>query len=239
VILFGVGGVGSWCAQALIRTGVVHLTVVDSDVVCVTNVNRQAQAVSGNIGRVKVDELKNMLLAINPDAEITALRKIYSEETRNDFGLDACDYIIDAIDSISCKVDLIDTALKLGKKIYSSMGAACKLDPSRIKTASIWKTSGCPLARQVRKGLRKRNAAGDFLCVYSDEALPNHDTVSACGTGDCYCPKMNEDGGVDDTWCGRKAVINGSLVHITGTFGFHLAGLVIRDVAGSVTGDML
>lgn len=231
IILFGVGGVGSWCAEALIRTGVGHLTIVDSDLVCITNVNRQLQATKKNIGKVKVEELKDRLLSINPDADINALQDVYSEETRESFNLESYDYLIDAIDSLSCKLDLITTALSRNLKLFSAMGAACKLDPTRVKIADIWKTLGCPLAKRVRKELRRRGVKGKFLCVYSDELLPNKEDESACGTGKCMCPKSKTETGENaDVWCSKKAQINGSLVHMTGIFGFQLAYLVINDV---------
>ena len=107
VILFGVGGVGSWCAEALIRSGVGHLTIVDNDVICVTNINRQLQATAKNVGKSKVLALQERLLDIHPDADITALQKVYNKETREDFNLADYDYVIDAIDSLSHKVDLI------------------------------------------------------------------------------------------------------------------------------------
>ncbi len=230
VILFGVGGVGSWCADVLARSGVGHLTLVDSDRVCVTNVNRQAQATSLNVGRVKVLELESRLREISPHADIRALHKAYEPETRDEFALESFDYVIDAIDSLSNKVDLIKTALAKGRPIFSAMGAASKLDPTRIREASIWKTQGCPLARKVRQRLRQSGVEGDFVCVFSDEVLPNHDIPSACGTRSCMCPKPLPAESSAPDWCAKKAQVNGSIAHMTAAFGMHLAGLVIRDI---------
>lgn len=234
VILFGVGGVGSWCAEALIRTGVKNLTIVDNDVVCITNVNRQMQATSHNVGKVKVNELKKRLLMINPNANINAIQEVYHETTRDIYKLDEYDYILDAIDSLSSKIDLIRTALATDATFYSTMGAALKMDVSKIQTSSIWKTDNCPLAKLVRKRMRQQKIKGDFLCVWSDELLENAiEGRAGCGTGQCFCPKIvNPDGEEvsSDVWCDKKAQINGSLVHITGAFGFALAGLVIQDV---------
>ena len=128
---------------------------MDSDVVCITNANRQLQATSGNVGKVKVEELKKRLLEINPLANVEARQEIYNPETRESFDLESYDYIIDAIDSLSYKVDLLITAMATGKTVLSSMGAACKRDPTRIHATSIWKTKGCPLAREVRKRLQE------------------------------------------------------------------------------------
>lgn len=233
VILFGAGGVGSWCAEALIRSGVGHLTIVDNDVICITNINRQLQATAGNIGRPKVEALRQRLLEIHPDADITALQKVYNQQTRAGFDLPSYDYVIDAIDSLSHKVDLIASAMDSGATLFSAMGAASKLDASTIRVASIWKTHGCRLARFVRKRLRNRGVQGDCLCVYSQEFLPPREADAACGSEQCVCPKQLDGEGNEipaDVWCRQKAQINGSMVHITGAFGFRLAGLVVQDV---------
>lgn len=231
VIIFGVGGVGSWCAESLIRSGIGHLTIVDSDLVCVTNINRQLQATTKTVGQVKVDALKNRLLEINPKANITAVEKIYNHETRPEFDLNEFDFVIDAIDSLSCKVELIDHALRSKTTLFSSFGAASKVDPTRIQVKSIWKTYGCPLGRHVRNRLKRRGVKKNFLCVFSDEVLPVYDINIGCGTGNCICPKKE---GCDESheWCSTKKQINGSITHITGTFGFTLAGLVVKKVMG-------
>ena len=150
VIIFGVGGVGSWCAESLVRSGIRQLTIVDSDRVCITNSNRQLMATTKTVGQVKVDALKERLLSINPKAEITALQQIFSEETAESFELDTYDYIIDAIDSLKDKAALILLACKTKAKFFSSMGAALKLDPTRIKVTEFWKVQGDPLARALR-----------------------------------------------------------------------------------------
>lgn len=229
VIIFGVGGVGSWCAESLIRSGIGELTIVDSDLVCATNINRQLQATTKTIGQVKVEALKKRLLEINPKSKIIAIEKIYSRDTKDEFNLNEYDYVIDAIDSLSCKVDLIDHALSSDTTLFSSFGAASKMDTSRIQVKQIWKTYGCPLGRLVRNRLKKRRINKKFLCVFSDEVLPVHDVNIGCGSGNCVCPKKE---GCDEAheWCSTKKQINGSITHITGTFGFTLAGLVIQDV---------
>ena len=144
VIIFGVGGVGSWCAEGLIRSGIRHLTIVDSDRVCITNINRQLMATTKTVGQVKVEALRERLLSINPSAEITALQQIFSEESASKFHLEDYDYIIDAIDSLKDKAALILLACKTKAKLFSSMGAALKLDPTRIKVTEFWKVQGDP-----------------------------------------------------------------------------------------------
>ncbi|MCK4563338.1 MAG: tRNA threonylcarbamoyladenosine dehydratase [Verrucomicrobia bacterium] len=233
VILFGVGGVGSWCAEALIRSGVGHLTLVDNDVICVTNINRQLQATVANIGKPKVEALKERLLQIAPHAEIDAQQKVYNLESKTGFDLASYDYVIDAIDTLSHKVSLIALAMESGTTLYSAMGASCKLDATTIRVSSIWESSGCKLARFVRRRLRRWGAKGDCLCVYSEEFLESRESDTACGSEHCFCPKQTDEDGEEissDAWCNKKAQINGSMVHITGAFGFHLAGLVVQDV---------
>lgn len=232
VILFGVGGVGSWCAESLVRTGVINLTIVDSDRVCVTNVNRQLQATVKTVGQVKVEALKERLLEINPKANITAIQEIYNQDTSDSFNLGSFDYIIDAIDSLSSKVHLIKTALESNAVLFSSLGAALKTDPTKIQTGDFWKVRGCPLGRHLRKRLRKQILPKKFLCVYSDEVLENMGSGASCGTDACLCPKVLSGPGKEELlnheWCSQKAQINGTLVHIVAIFGFTLAGLLIK-----------
>ena len=236
VIIFGIGGVGSWCAEALVRTGIGHITIVDSDRVCITNVNRQMMATSKTIGMVKVQALKERLQEINPDVEIEAIQAIYSEETAKRFDLDSYDYVIDAIDSLKDKATLIINATSSKAKFFSSMGAALKLDPTKVKVTEFWKVRGCPLARALRQKFKRNKVypAHKFLCVYSEELLQNKGKESSCGTERCVCPKSEKAPGdqslSNHEWCSSKAQINGSLMHITSIFGLTLSGLVIKDL---------
>ena len=235
VIIFGVGGVGSWCAESLVRSGRRQLTIVVSDRVCITNINRQLMATTQTIGQVKVEALKERLLSINPSAEITALQKIFTEETAADFHIDEYDYIIDAIDSLKDKALLIEMACQTQAKFFSSMGAALKLDPTRIQVAEFWKVKGDPLARALRNRFKKqkRFPKRKFQCVFSDELLQNKGQNATCGTEQCMCPKAKSGPGdpslLNHEWCSSKAQINGTLAHVTAIFGFILAGLVIQS----------
>lgn len=217
VIIFGVGGVGSWCAESLVRSGIQRLTIVDSDLVCITNINRQLMATTKTVGQVKVDALKERLLTINPSAEITALQKIFTQETAEDFNLDSYDYIIDAIDSLKDKAALILTACRTNAKLFSSMGAALKMDPTRIKVTEFWKVQGDPLARALRNRFKRDKVfpKRKFQCVYSDELLENRG-----------CP--SDEGEVPSPF--NKPQTNGTIAHITAIFGFMLAGLVMEDI---------
>ena len=241
VIVFGVGGVGSWCAEALARSGVGELTLVDSDVVCITNVNRQLQAAVGCVGKPKVEVLQARLLSLHPKVRVEAIQEAYAAETRERFELERYDYVIDAIDSYTNKLDLIEHAGAARVRLYSSMGAACRLDPTQVRTASLWKAKMCPLARIVRKGLRRRGYAGDFTVVYSEEPAlePVDDVAPACGSGHCFCPKPKEGDAERPDWCARKLVVNGSSVAVTAAFGMTLASLVVRDAYAAARGGEL
>lgn len=217
-IVFGVGGVGSWVAEGLVRTGVVHLTIVDSDVVAVSNINRQLPATTLTVGMPKVEALKQHLLEVNPEAQITALNAIYCADNAASFSLEAYDYIIDCIDSLEHKVSLILHATSLPAQFYSSMGAALKMDPTRISVAEFWKVKGCPLAAALRRRIKKKGTfpKKKFKCVYSEELLENRTSETEVASG---------------MWDAQKAQINGSLMHITAIYGLTLAGLIIQDIA--------
>lgn len=212
VILFGVGGVGSWCAEALIRTGLTHLTIVDGDTVQPSNVNRQLPATRETLGRPKVEVLKERLLSINPDAEIIALHRMYEAQSTMyeeqctkeafDFKLSTFDYVIDAIDSVAAKTDLIINATRVrGVKIFSSMGAALRLDPTKVTTGELMSIQGDALAKAVRARMKKigLHPYRKVKCVYSTEQ------PQACAT-------------------------RGSLMQVTAVFGCTLASMVIKDL---------
>lgn len=212
VILFGVGGVGSWVAESLVRTGIRRITLVDSDRVAPTNVNRQMPATSETIGEIKTEAARRRLLAINPEADVTTLTLFYDAETAPQIDLAEYDYIVDAIDSLKDKALLILNATRSGRKFFSSMGAALKMDPTRIKVGEFWSVKGCPLARALRQRFKKEKTypARKFTCVYSDELLENK--------------------GQTEETCDYKARINGSLCHITAIFGMTIAGEIIKDI---------
>ena len=241
VILFGVGGVGSWCAESLVRSGVKHLTIVDSDRVNISNVNRQLMATTQTVGQVKVEVLKERLLSINPEAEITAIQDIYNAENSDSFRLNEYDVIIDAIDSLAEKAHLRLTASRTDALLYSSMGAALKMDPTRIQVAEFMKVRGCPLGRALRKKMKhqKVRPAKKFLCVYSDEVLPNLGEADVDGYEPTIAESTTTQEGREDllshNWNERKAQINGTMSHITAMFGFMLAGLIVQHFYKSET----
>ena len=234
VIIFGVGGVGSWVAECLIRSGIRHLTIVDSDRICASNVNRQLMATSLTVGEVKVDALRRHLLEISPDADILALQKIYSADTADDFALDTYDYIIDAIDSLKDKALLMLRACETRATLFSSMGAALKMDPTLIRVAEFWKVRGCPLGAALRKKFKHMHCrpARKFMCVYGEQVLDNRGAHQVAANA---MPVTQEPAPGDPTlahhdWNASKAQINGSMVHITAIFGFTIGGLVLNDI---------
>jgi len=224
VIIFGVGGVGSWCAEGLVRSGITHLTLVDSDRVSESNINRQLMATSRTVGQVKVEALRDRLLEFNPKAEITAIQRAYSAETADSFQLDTYDYILDAIDSLKEKSDLILRATRTPAVFFSSMGAALKVDPQRVKVAEFWNVRGCPLGAAIRKKFKQNHTwpGHKFRCVYDEEVLPNRGGTLAADAS-------------NSEWDGRKAQINGTTAHITAIFGMTLCGLVVEDIYKKVT----
>lgn len=223
VILFGVGGVGSWCAESLVRSGIHHLTIVDSDCVCATNINRQLIATTETIGQPKVEVLKQRLLSINPAAEINALQQVYCAETADSFHIETYDYILDAIDSLENKALLIRSACETPGTLFASMGAALKMDPLKIDIAEFWKVKGCPLAKALRQKFKKSKhfPSKKFKCVYSEELLENKGKDTFQETTEAL---------PEHDWHTAKVHTNGTIAHTTAIFGFMLAGLVIQDI---------
>ena len=222
VIIFGIGGVGSWCAESLVRSGIRRLTMVDIDNVRPSNINRQLVALTSTVGEPKVEVLRKRLLDINPEAEITAIQRLYSAETSESFLLETYDYVIDAIYSLEHKAHLILKATSLpGVTLLSSMGAALKVDPFKISSAEFWKVQGCPLARALRQRFKRDKAfpRRKFRCVYSPEVVPNKGALTTH----------------DENLNTPTPRVNGTLAHTTAIFGFSLAGLLIEDLLAKAT----
>ena len=180
VIIFGVGGVGGWCAEGLLRTGIGHMTLVDFDVVDRTNLNRQVVATHDNIGQSKVIEMQKRLLSICPEADIQVIERQYNADTAASFDLSQYDIVVDAIDMVDCKALLLYNATHAGCKVFSSMGAGRKLNPLHIRTAEFWKVQGCPLARALRTRIKKEKLlpASKIQCVYSEEIASDQGTIA-------------------------------------------------------------
>lgn len=217
VAVFGVGGVGSVCAESLVRSGVKDITMVDSDNVAESNINRQLPAFVSTVGYPKVFVMAERLSDIATDAKITPIQSLYSMGNQEGFDFKNYDVVVDAIDSLAHKIDLLATASEAGCKVFCSLGAAGKLDPTKVRSASIWETKGCPLGKLVRNGLRKRNFSGDFLAVYSEEK-------SIAYAVDPMAENSESHGD------SHRASILGSAMPVTATFGLTLSSLVIRSV---------
>ena len=208
VAVFGVGGVGGHCVQALARAGIGALDVFDDDVVSVTNINRQAVAMTSTIGRPKVDVIRDQVLDINPQAEVVCRRMFYTPENADSVDLSVYDYIVDAIDTVSAKLELICRAKALGIPVISAMGAGNKLDPTRFEVADLSKTSVCPLCRVMRTQLKKRGIVHHKVVYSQEEPLRI----------------------VADESNGRHAP--GSVSFVPPVMGLIIAGEVIKDLAG-------
>ena len=176
VALFGVGGVGSFAAEALARAGVGKITLIDSDNVSYSNINRQLIALHSTIGKDKVSVAKNRILDINPNAEVFTFNEFYLESNCNFIDFKDYDYIIDAIDTVSAKLHIICRAKELNIPVISCMGTGNRLDPTRFKVTDIYKTEGCPLARVMRQELRKRGIKS-LTVVFSDEEAKRHNSA--------------------------------------------------------------
>jgi len=233
VVIFGMGGVGSFAAEALARSGVGHLTLVDFDEVCVTNTNRQLHALRGNIGKQKVEVMAERLRLVSPTATIEPVAKFYQAETSDELLSGPIDYVIDAIDNLTAKTHLLATCLARGIPVVASMGAAAKLDPTRVRTGDLSDTEVCPLARDVRTLLRKNHGVSvvkgtpvGIQAVWSNEPAIAPQAVSYDeGQGFvCVCP--NKDNGLYT--CDRRTRIDGSASFVTGTFGLAAASVVVR-----------
>ncbi|MDQ3038172.1 MAG: tRNA threonylcarbamoyladenosine dehydratase [Myxococcota bacterium] len=237
VLVVGIGGVGSFAAEALARSGVGSLALIDFDDVCVTNTNRQLHAMRGNIGKPKASIMAERLQLVSPTATIEPVLRFYQEDASDELLAGRVDYVVDAIDNLTAKAHLIATCLARGIPIVSSMGAAARLDPTRVRTADLADTEGCPLARDLRRLLRvrhglelRRNHPIGVRAVFSDEAPIAPAPISYDeGTGFvCVCP--NKDNGVYT--CDRRARIDGSASFVTGTFGMVAASVVVRAITG-------
>ena len=209
VAVFGLGGVGSWCAEALARAGVGALTLVDNDQVGLTNINRQIQALHSTVGLDKTEALARRVRDINPDCSLCLISEKYEADSRGRFFDVRYDYIVDAIDLVSCKLDLIETALGRGIPIISSMGTGNKLDPSQFRVADLSKTEGCALARILRKELKKRG-------------IVHHKVV--------FSPELPvKSAQMEEPPPGRRTV-PASAPWVPPVAGFLLAGAVIQDL---------
>lgn len=227
VMICGIGGVGSYAAEAIGRSGVGRITLVDFDDICLTNVNRQLHAMSSTVGQAKVEAMAARLRDINPDAEIVPVREFFSADNADRQLSERPDYVLDAIDHFTAKTALIINCRERDIPVISSMGAANKLDPTKIHVADISATRNCRMARSMRKILRQNGISSGVEVVYSTEEHRELDPASstACGTS-CICPNRDEQ----VFKCEHRRVILGSISFIPSIFGLTMAGTVVNKL---------
>ena len=226
VIIFGVGGVGGYVAEALARSGVGHLSLVDKDTVSVSNINRQIIATRKTVGKYKTDVMRDRILEINPKAEVNIHNCFFLPDTADEFPFEEYDYVVDAVDTVTAKIALVMKCKELNVPIISSMGAGNKLDASAFRVADIYKTKMCPLAKVMRRELKKRGVK-KLKVVYSEEqpTRPLEDMSISCRT-DCICPP----GAAHK--CTERRDIPGSVAFVPSVAGLIIAGEVVKDLAG-------
>lgn len=226
VAVFGIGGVGGYTAEALARSGVGTLDLIDDDKVCLTNINRQIFATWKTVGQYKVDVAEQRILDINPHAVVHTYKTFYSPDTAEQFDFTLYDYVVDAIDTVTGKLELVEQAEKAGVPIISSMGAGNKLDPTAFEVADIYETSVCPLARVMRRELKKRGIK-KLKVVYSKEpAMTPIDDMAVSCRANCICPPGTE------RTCTQRRQVPGSNAFVPPVAGLIIAGEVVKDIAG-------
>ena len=227
VAVFGIGGVGGYTVEALARSGVGTLDLIDDDRICLTNLNRQIFATRKTVGQFKVDVARQRILEINPKAVVNTYKTFYAPQTAEQFDFSQYDYVVDAIDTVTGKLDLVEQAEKAGVPIISSMGAGNKMDPTAFEVADIYETSVCPLARVMRRELKRRGIK-KLKVVYSKEPpmTPIDDMSISCSTH-CICPPGTA------RKCTQRRQVPGSNAFVPSVVGLIIAGEVVKDLSGT------
>lgn len=229
VAVFGIGGVGGYVCEALVRSGVGSFDLIDDDKVCLTNLNRQIIATRKTVGKYKTDVMKERMLEINPDIDVRTHKCFFLPQNADEFPFEEYDYIVDAVDTVTAKIALIMKAKELDIPIISAMGAGNKLDAGRFQVADIYETRVCPLARVMRRELKKRNVKS-LKVVYSDEQpiRPMKDMSISC-RANCICPPGAEHK------CTERRDIPGSTAFVPAVAGLMIAGEIVKDLSGLYT----
>lgn len=224
VAVFGIGGVGGYVCEALVRSGVGAFDLIDDDKVCLTNLNRQIIATRSTVGKYKTDVMRDRMLDINPNVEVEVHKCFFLPENADDFPWDSYDYIVDAVDTVTAKIALVMKCKEKNIPIISSMGAGNKLDGSQFKVADIYKTKVCPLAKVMRRELKKRGVK-KLKVVYSEEipTRPIEDMAISC-RNNCICPPGAEHK------CTERRDIPGSVAFVPSVAGLIIAGEVAKDL---------
>ncbi|MCH5338339.1 MAG: tRNA threonylcarbamoyladenosine dehydratase [Acetatifactor sp.] len=232
VAVFGIGGVGGYTVEALARSGVGTIDLIDDDKVCLTNLNRQLVATRKTIGRYKVDVMKERILEINPEAVVNVHQCFFLPETKDEFDFSSYSYVVDAVDTVTAKIELVMSSQAAGVPVISSMGAGNKLNPVEFQVADIYETSVCPLAKVMRRELKKRGVK-KLKVVYSQEKplRPIEDMAISCRTH-CICPPGAQHK------CTEKRDIPGSNAFVPPVVGLIIAGEVIKDLTWKATSKL-
>ena len=225
VAIFGIGGVGAYTAEALCRAGVGNLVLIDYDDICLTNINRQIHATRKTVGKSKVDTMKERLLEINPKINVVIFKELYNQDNAETLLTPDLDYVVDAIDMVSSKLDLIMRSQHMNIPIISCMGAGNKFDPTKLEIADIYKTSICPLARVIRKELRKKGVKKLKVVYSKEEPVTPIETDKNC-KNNCICSNK------DLAKCTHRRQIPGSISFVPSAAGLALASAVVRDLLG-------
>ena len=225
VAVFGIGGVGGYVVEALVRSGVGTFDLIDDDKVCLTNLNRQIIATRETVGKYKAEVMKDRILSINPKAVVTIYKCFYLPETADQFDFSQYDYVVDAVDTVTAKLEIIMQAKRVGVPVISCMGAGNKLNPAMFEVADIYKTSMCPLAKVMRRELKKRGVK-KLKVVYSKEKVirPIEDMSISC-RNHCICPPGAKHK------CTERRDIPGSVAYVPAVAGLILAGEVVNDLS--------
>ena len=226
IAVFGVGGVGGFVCEALVRSGVGAFDLIDDDKVCLTNLNRQIIATRKTVGKYKAEVMRDRMIEINPEVDVRIHKRFFLPENADEFPFSEYDYVVDAVDTVTAKIELVMKCQKEGISIISSMGAGNKLEASAFKVADIYKTKMCPLAKVMRRELKKRGVK-KLKVVYSEEkpTRPIEDMSISCRTN-CICPPGAEHK------CTERRDIPGSVAFVPSVAGLIIAGEVVKDLTG-------
>ena len=224
VAIFGVGGVGSFVVEGLVRAGVGHFVIVDNDKICLTNLNRQIIATRKTIGKYKVDVAKERILDINPNATVETYQEFYMPNSESNILREELNYVVDCIDTVTAKIELVMNCKKMNIPIISAMGTGNKLDPSKFEITDIYKTSVCPLAKVMRKELRKRNVDSLKVIYSKEEPIKiNQESNYSCKTN-CICPPGTK------RKCSIRKQVPGSISFVPSVAGLMIAGEIVKEI---------
>lgn len=224
IAIFGIGGVGGFTVEALARSGIGEFLLVDDDVVCLTNINRQLIATRSSVGKAKVEVMKERILDINPKAKVEIKKCFYLPEVSDEFHFESYDYVVDAIDTVTAKIDIIVKCKEVGTKVISCMGAGNKMDPTKFLVTDIYKTTMCPLAKVMRRELKKRGIKSCKVVFSTEKArTPIEEGISNCNSN-CICPSGSE------RKCTDRRAIPGSMSFVPSVAGLIMAGEIVNDL---------